>query len=278
MKRILPKSIWERFAITIYGWEFHERERPFEQYASGKSFVLAGCGRLELWNRDSEIAYEILRRPRDFVVHDLSRLFMTPFGPNVLTEDGESWVRQRKIVAGVINERISKAVFDEGVRQTQQMVEEIYEGAAPGQISVDSNKLFDSLKKITIHVLSGAGMGASVPWKNKDGEQPRPGFKMNYMDTVKSVINGITGPILLPPAVLLRWPSWLPGYEKLSELGRAKVEFPQLTKIMLNDEKQRSQSGKGKSRGNIMSQMLEASGQEAAHKSLSDDEMMYVLL
>ncbi|KAF2100319.1 cytochrome P450 [Rhizodiscina lignyota] len=275
LKRILPNFIWERITISIYGWEFHERRKPYQKYAgNGKSFMLAGCGKLELWTGDAEMTYEILRRPQDFVQLDLTTLFMAPFGRNVLTEDGESWARQRKIVASVINERISKAVFDEGIRQTQQMVEEIYEQAAPGQVSVESNQLFDSLKKITIHILSGAGMGASVPWKNGDGEKPKPGFKMSYIDTVKAVIYAVTGPILLPTWLLLRWPSWLPGHDKLTELGCAKVEFPKHTALMLEEERLRSESSKGKSRSNIMSQLLQASQQEQAHKRLSDEEMM----
>lgn len=116
---------------------------------------------------------------------------MAKFGQNVLTSHGESWTRQRKIVASVINERISKAVFEESVRQTQGLLSEMNETAVNGVTETD--KLFDMVKKITINVLSGAGMGAFISWEDDRTERPEPGFKQTYIQSVKAVLDGITG-------------------------------------------------------------------------------------
>lgn len=80
LQRHLPKYIYDRLVLCIYGWEFHERLRPFEEYSgprgNDKSYMLVSCGRLELWTRDAEIAAQVLGRPRDFVQLDISALFV----------------------------------------------------------------------------------------------------------------------------------------------------------------------------------------------------------
>lgn len=89
LKQYLPKVIYDRLVLCIYGWEFHERLRPFEQYSgprgNDKSYVLVSCGRFELWTHDAEIATQILARPKDFQQMDLTDLFLAKFGHNVGT-------------------------------------------------------------------------------------------------------------------------------------------------------------------------------------------------
>lgn len=76
-RRNLPKWIWNRLTLTIYGWEFHEQLRPFEEYFDGaKSYIHVGCGMLEFWTSDPEITSQILNRPGDFVQLKLTELFV----------------------------------------------------------------------------------------------------------------------------------------------------------------------------------------------------------
>lgn len=79
---------------------------------------------------------------------------MGKFGHNLLTTNGDRWARQRKIIAGVINERISKSVFNESIRQSEGLLREL---DSTGESDAGTHRLFDMAKKITIHVLSGAG-------------------------------------------------------------------------------------------------------------------------
>lgn len=204
---------------------------------------------------------------------------MGKFGDNVLTTNGNRWARQRKVIAGVINERISKAVFHESIRQSDGLLEEL---DSTDEKYVGTFRLFDMAKKITIHVLSGAGMGASVPWQDSTNEEPKAGFKQTYMQSVKSIINNVDGPLILPQWFLLNYPSFLPGYQKLKTLGYAIQEFPQHTHAMLDKESQRLRQEQSVSRSNIMSQLVQASelgdpelnNEERKKKALSDEEMM----
>lgn len=197
---------------------------------------------------------------------------MGQFGRNVLTDNGEKWAKQRKVVAGVINERISKTVFNESVKQTEGLLGEVYE-KADGRAS-NTNRLFDMMKKITIHVLSGAGMGASVTWNGNDDEKPREGYKLTYIEACKTVINGVAGPIILPIWLMENWPWFMPGHEFLKDLAPAMIEFPLHTKHLLEQERQRTNLHGGQTQSNIMSQLLQASEQEEKSKALTEEEML----
>ncbi|KAJ5473553.1 Cytochrome P450 [Penicillium sp. IBT 31633x] len=280
LKRTLPTRIWNRLTLVIYGWEFYEKRRPFDKYAAAqgdhKSFVIASCGALELWAADPVAAADVLQRPNDFKMPDITGLLFAQFGHNVLTTNGERWAKQRKVVATVINERISKTIFDSTVSQTTGMLDELLlADTGKERASAKSIEMFDMIKRITIHVLSEAGMGAKAPWKSKDGEKPEPGFKMTYIEACKVVMESVTGPIVIPTRILLNWPSWLPGYQKMRQLGVGKREFPMHTKVLLDQERQRARSEKTTTeRGNIMSHLLQASAENGnADKSLSEEEL-----
>lgn len=263
-----PKWINDRLSLTIFGFEFHEGLRAFHQYAApqgnDRSYAIVTPGKLEIHTRDPEVVQEVLRRPNDFLPMTETELFMNKFGANVLTSSGDAWARQRKVVAGVINERISKAVFQESLRQTDGLVNEVLGGAgAGGDDAGETTRVFDMLKKITINVLSGAGMGASVEWDGDDGqgEKPVAPYRQTYMEAVKHVIHGIAGPIILPAWFLLNYPSFLPGSQTLKALGYAIHEFPIHTRRKLDEERQRTLAAHGQTRSNIMAQLLQASEQ-----------------
>lgn len=67
-------------------------------------------------------------------------------------------------MAGTITERISKAVWQESVVQTESMIEEVFRGAGENSVGkkAETKRVFDYMKKITINVLSGVGMGESI--------------------------------------------------------------------------------------------------------------------
>jgi cytochrome P450 len=285
LKKYAPTWLNNRLQLTIYCWEFLERLRPMRELSNdGKqvdSFQLITCGRLEVWTSDREVAWEILRRPDDFRVFEFVKLFMNKFGQNVLSVDNPLWARHRKIVASVINERISKSVFQESLKQTDGMINELLgsdEAFVEGTVTTGT---FDMMRKITIHVLSGAGMGVSPSWHNEEAEKPKPGFRMTYIDAVKVIIDAMAGPMILPTRLLSNWPRVLPGADFLRSLGTAKTEFPVHTKDMLDAERARSAGQRGQN-ANIMSQLIAASEQAESgneikaikNRALSEEEMI----
>lgn len=208
---------------------------------------------------------------------------MGVFGGNVITSDGHHWARQRKVVARVINERISKAVFDESIEQMQGLLEELSEKRQPNG-TTETNQLFNMVKKIAINVLSAAGMGASVPWSDTTDDRPKPGFKQTYIQSVKKVIDSVAGPIILPLWFLRNYPSLLPGHQFMRDLGVAKAEFPIHTQDLLEKERRQSTAKRSATKSNVLSQLIQASEQPldgdmrgvkgGSATALSDEEMI----
>ncbi|PIA91796.1 hypothetical protein CB0940_09194 [Cercospora beticola] len=280
LSKLLPSWIWKRLALTIYSFEFQEKLEPYERFAKPQgnelSYVMVTPGLYEISTRDPEVAYEVLRRPRDFVQHHLTSMFMSRFGGNLLTADGDDWHRQRRVVAGTITERISKAVWQESVVQTESMIEEVFGGTGESTVGkkAETKRMFDYMKKITINVLSGVGMGESIDWKNDKNAKPEPGHRMTYIQAVNAIINAVAGPIILPSWFLDNYPSFLPGHKFLRDVGQAVKEFPSYNKSLLEREKAQNAEA-GQSRNNIMSQLLKASESETKNgaRVLTEEEM-----
>lgn len=73
-------------------------------------FERCGDGRLELDGRSGRddmltCRVEVLRRPRDFVQHHLTSMFMSRFGGNLLTADGD--VSSDFLASPIENKQIS---------------------------------------------------------------------------------------------------------------------------------------------------------------------------
>jgi len=275
LKDSLPAWLWDRIYMTIYGWEYHERNKAFEAAdptGKEKSFILASLGSAECWTVDPVFATEILRRPMDFKQQPITSQILSVFGDNVLTTDGQIWSRHRKVVASVINERISKSVWDESVKQTQGMLRELFDNDDTKDVT-SSNQLPEMLKRITVLVLSGAGMGTSKNWEADHDDKPAVGYRQTYIECTKTILTAMTGTILLPVWFMQAYPSFLPGYSTLKALRYAIEEFPRHTQSMLSAERQRLEEEPGDVKHNILSQLVTASSKEKKDAALSDPEM-----
>ena len=283
LKRRLPLHLYNRIVLAIYGNEYHQRNEgnPYSLYVNpqlhsnpallgkGKSYFLVTSGRLELWTWDSEIAAQMTKRNNDFIQFDAASLVMNVFGENVLTTDGSTWSRHRRIVAGAVTEKVSPVVFREAVRQTRGLLASIGD-------NTDTRQMFDMIKRVAIHVLYAAGFGNIQDFSTSEGEQVKPGMKMTYIDAVKVINENAYGPTVFPTWVRF-WPRSLPGSAWLRHLAQAKLEFPVHTRDALAKEKS-AQLEKGGSRNNVMSALIKASeeDEEKGRKgpALTDEELV----
>lgn len=267
LKRRLPTWLYDRIVMTIYGFEFFTGQKPYRDWiepqvkadpdlvGDGRTYALVTSGNFEINTYDAEVVQQVLVRPRDFRQNEMASFVVAQFGNNVLTTDGADWSRHRRIVAGAVTERVSSVVWNESLRQTQALLDLINT-----QSSGMTNKLFDFVKTITIHVLYAAGMGEQQSFESAIAAERllKPGKTLTYIDAVKIVNENVAGPIVLPERILLNWPNWLPGHRWFHELGRAKREFPLYTTELLEDERARARAS-SETRNNIMSALVAAS-------------------
>lgn len=263
LQRLLPTKLWERIAITIFGWEFHEKMRPFEQYATkpggsmGRTYVLIGFGpRIDLWTTDPKATQDILVRVRDFEMPKEVAVPLGQFGPNILMSNGDEWQRHRRAITSVIDERVSRNAFEESMRQTRSLLHDIFSNQTGN--AADTVALFDMLKRVTINVLLGAGMGLQTNWEKQD---PDPGYELEHRDSLVTVVSNIVGAVMFPTSWLRSWPSWLPGYAKISKIACAKDEVNKHGRFLVDQERTRRSEAASTEPppNNILSKLVHAS-------------------
>ncbi|KLU90986.1 hypothetical protein MAPG_09511 [Magnaporthiopsis poae ATCC 64411] len=296
LQRILPPGLWRRISLTIFGWEFQEGLRPFEHFVPGDcgrdsagSFVLVGLTSLQVWTADPVAASEITQRVRDFEIPRSHAPALGPYGPNVLSTNGERWAMHRKIVTGVLDERISRAVFEESSHQVAGLLDEVFASSSSSSndnaLTYDTERLFDTLKRVTIHVLLNVSMGAKVPWSSRhEPATPEPGYTMSHISSLLTTVVNLVGVGLLPVGILCAWPRWLPWHDLMNLVGRARRELYRRSKSILDGEREKRRAEAtaaeeaaddgGKRGANIMSKLLRASESADNGYGLTEDEMI----
>ena len=282
-KRVLSEAAFEYLDIGIFGWEFRSRGKALRlskgQDGATKSFVFCNCSSPNVYFiGEPELAFDILKRAKDFEPSDDTVKFIGVFGPALAATKGEQWAKQRRVIAPQLNEQYSRIVFDESQRQAGEMLDHI--ATLPGMVTEDT---LAGLRRIAINVLIAAGYGMSQPWGERSEEtneaadlQPR----MKYVQATRLIIHQFMAAVLLPPGLVS-----LPIFpESLRRMGRAVRELPNYAKDMVAYERKRigKQQTEGR-RGNFLEMLLRQqiyddvikanSGPAARTQLFSEDEV-----
>lgn len=258
-EKYLPAWIYRRLNLAIYGFEFRGKMDVFGD--KGPAFVLVTCGANELSLMDPELAVEVLKRIKDFPNTDIGNVIVGLFGPNLITSGGDSWARQRKLIAPNINEKVSRLVFVESCKQAREML-----SSYVGELGGVTDDTMRGMKTIAINVLGVAGFGISRPWKEEKASRPK-GYHMTYMEATKTVVECIVESAVLP-AKLLTLPFFGPSWQ---DIGHAKNEFPLHTKEMLQTER-KLQAESSEPRNHFLSMLARQSDPESASSTAADEK------
>ncbi|KAG6012891.1 hypothetical protein E4U54_007238 [Claviceps lovelessii] len=259
-QRIIPRQVWDRLKLTLFGWEFDEKLKPFERFAKqqgnvehngeGLSYSVVGTKCLEIWTADPVAAHDILHRTRDFEVSYAIQFALGQFGPNVMSTNGDLWTRHRRMTSAVMNDHFSKSMFKESIKKTRRLLADVKHSSLFPDKPVDESQeiletrhLFDMLKKVTIHTILAAGMGVPVAWKDEDEIARDPGYKMTFVKSMDTITTNLAGGNLLPTDLLNKWPRWMPGHDKMTSIGCAKMEITKRTRLFLERERASSVIG-----------------------------------
>lgn len=259
--KYFPEWLFEAIDVATYGWEFRRGYSIFEKY--GPAFILVTASANEFSLIDPELATEILKRIKDFPQTVMANKIMDIFGPSLLTTDGDTWARQRKLIAPNVNEKISSLVFSESIRQAHQMLYVYVD-----ELKNVTDDTMRGCKQIALNVLGLVGFGISLPWKEEKSKGSK-GHRMTYMDATKNVVENLIEAAVIPAKVLLL-PIFAPSWQ---DIGHAKIEFPLHTREMLENER-KLQEDSPEPRNNLMSMMvrLSDSSKMIGHVDAKSDE------
>ncbi|GJC87635.1 putative cytochrome P450 CYP13A1 [Colletotrichum liriopes] len=269
MKRLLPARAFAAAELAIFGWEFRDKAEVHTRI--GPAFVIVTTAVNQLICADPAMAQGILAKRKEFVQSETSIKIMSFLGMNVLTSNGESWSRQRRIVAPALNERISPDVWKETAEQATSLADLLLSStpsspsapAAPA--NGESSDAIPGLRAIAINVLTRVAYGHRKPFAL--ASLPRdPKADMSYVDGIS-----LCAELLVVAALVPIWVLRLPVMPKLVQtLGVALARLPELTGDMLDQERRRTadKASAGDAPDTIMSMLVRLSDQE---KNRSDD-------
>ncbi|KXH51828.1 hypothetical protein CSAL01_06287 [Colletotrichum salicis] len=239
-KRLLPATFFATVELTIVGWEFRDKSAVHDRV--GAAFMLVTTGLNQLICADPTMAHAILNGRREFVQPDIVCKVMGFLASNILTSNGESWSRQRRIVAPVLNDRISPEVYKATAKQAESLVNHILSPPSSSSSSTATNttktattsSTIQGLRTIAINVLTKIAYGDNKPFAITP--LPRdPSATMSYVDAI-SLCTELLDLAAFIPIRILRLPFMS---NVVQTLGAALHRLPGLTVDMLDRERQR---------------------------------------
>ncbi|TKW57214.1 putative cytochrome P450 CYP13A1 [Colletotrichum tanaceti] len=269
VKSLLPARVFSAAELVIAGWEF--RDKAAAHIRMGPAFVIVTTGVNQLICADPALAHEVLAKRKEFVRSKTAIKIMSFLGTNILTVNGESWSRQRRIIAPAVNERFSPDVWKETAEQATSLADHLlssFPSAASATASPaygESSDVIPGLRAVAVNVLTRVAYGHrkafALPCLPRD-----PKANMSYVDGIC-----LCAEFLVVAALVPIWMLRLPIMPKLVQtLGVALAKLPELTRDMLDQERQRAagKTSAGDAPDTIMSMLVRLSDQE---KNQSDD-------
>lgn len=169
---------------------------------------------------------------------------LEPFGPNVVSTEGDLWRLHQRITVPSLGEGVNKLVWTETFRQTEMMV-------SPW-VSAVSSSLKTDIYSLTINVMSGAAFGQRAEWSETGNIIP-PGHKMSLVAAVYGLVMHLPHILLLPKGLLkLFFPDT--AYRSYVEYDKYISEFHQKEKARL----ERDSNYESSLKGNLLTAILKS--------------------
>ncbi|GAA5974017.1 hypothetical protein JCM11641_008214 [Rhodosporidiobolus odoratus] len=177
---------------------------------------------------------------------------LSRYGPNLLTSDGETWRRHRRIAVSSFSERNAKKIWDEAVKAVETWHEMISGRERAGKAVVEGVE--DDMASLTLIVFGEAAFGRSFPW-------PSSAEPDAARDSLLAVV----------------LPSWAFQYlpsRKLRLLREAFTRFEAELRGIVWDRKEEMSSGGAAEKKDLLSELVRANLLEEGMNKLTDQELL----
>lgn len=157
---------------------------------------------------------QMMTRRNDFVKPVEIYEIVDFYGSNILTTEGPTWKRHRKVMAPAFSEKSNAMVWKESLRQAEGMLsfwtklDDTHKGTST---SITVKNVAKATAQMTLHVISGAGFGVRQVWDREDEEQLGsnvvPGFNtaklngahtMAFKDSLYVLLENVIWMAILP--------------------------------------------------------------------------------
>ncbi|KAI1205731.1 cytochrome P450 [Annulohypoxylon truncatum] len=203
---------WARFMIK--DWHYEDRRRATLEY--GDCFLVVTPNGLICYISEPNTASRLVTRRKAFIKPADKMEILEPFGPNVVSVEGDLWKFHLAItLPPLAADSVARLVWDETARQVDMMV------AAWKPEESNSERIY----ALTMNIMSLVGFGRQAEWgEGKSPGSVPAGHKFSLVSALTEVIMHLPH-ILLLPRWLLRWTPWPIAYHAANEVESYIDEF-----------------------------------------------------
>ncbi|KAI9164115.1 Cytochrome P450 monooxygenase calL [Paramyrothecium foliicola] len=245
LRRWLPFGLGNFVEYNSRDWNYDKINDLQERI--GDTFIIASPKQIRVFTGNAKASDDLCRRRRDFVKAVALYKPLEIFGRNVVTTEGDDWVRHRRTTTPPFNERNSALVWDESKRQATDMLE-MWAANPDGVGDPQSDTMM-----LALHVLTAAGLGRSFKFGH-GLESPSGNHTLTYRDALSIILGNLFTAVFTATVNLPTW--MLPS--KLKEVQDAVVNFRQYMVEMVAEEREAMESG-APEKDNLMSILVRAS-------------------
>ncbi|KAF5558266.1 cytochrome p450 3a7 [Fusarium napiforme] len=245
LRRILPFGLGNFVEYNSRDWNYEQIHALQERI--GDTFIIVSPKQIRVFTGNAKASDDLCRRRRDFVKAVALYKPLEIFGRNVVTTEGDDWVRHRRITTPPFNERNSALVWDESKRQATDMLK-MWASNPQGVVNPQRDTMV-----LALHVLTAAGFGRSYTF-GSGLESALENHSLTYRDSLSLILGNLFTAVF---TATLNLPTWmLPS--KLKRVQDAVVNFRQYMAEMVAEEREAMDAG-AEEQDNLMSILVRAS-------------------
>jgi cytochrome P450 len=263
LRKVLPFGLGNFVEYNSRDWNYEQISDLQERI--GDTFIIASPKQIRVFTGNAKASDDLCRRRRDFVKAVALYKPLEIFGRNVVTTEGDDWVRHRRITTPPFNERNSALVWDESKRQATDMLK-MWASNPEGVVNPQSDTMV-----LALHVLTAAGFGRSYTF-GSGLESALDNHSLTYRDSLSLILGNLFTAVF---TATLNLPTWmLPS--RFKQVQDAVLNFRQYMAEMVAEEREAMDAG-AEEQDNLMSILVRASEnqnkQGKGTRHLSDSEI-----
>ncbi|KAF5710523.1 cytochrome P450 monooxygenase 3A7 [Fusarium mundagurra] len=245
LRKILPSGLGNFVEYNSRDWNYEQIHDLQERI--GDTFIIVSPKQIRVFTGNAKASDDLCRRRRDFVKAVALYKPLEIFGRNVVTTEGDDWVRHRRITTPPFNERNSALVWNESKRQATEMLK-MWASNPKGVVNPQSDTMV-----LALHVLTAAGFGRSYTF-GSGLESALENHSLTYRDSLSLILGNLFTAVF---TATLNLPTWmLPS--KFKQVQDAVVNFRQYMAEMVAEEREAMDAG-AEEQDNLMSILVRAS-------------------
>ncbi|KAL2829471.1 cytochrome P450 [Aspergillus cavernicola] len=246
---LMQEKGWPRWArFMIKDWMYEDRGRAHVEY--GEVFLVVSPGGVVCYIASADVAMGVCARRKVFVKPPEKMKMLEPFGPNVVSTDGDIWRAHIRVTLPSFGEGVHRLVWSETMRQSQMLTS--------AWLAHDSRELKTDIYNLTCNVMSCVAFGQPAEW-TAEANAKSQNHRLSLVQAIMGVVNNL-GAILLLPPWLLQWTR--------ESVYTAYSEFEQYMNELLNKEQKRMTSHPdsegGVAKGNLLTAVLKSNAEAPA--------------